>query len=233
MTDVDRQLARSSALLQRSSASYRQGMMRQQRSQSIGKRLTRIAIADGAILALAIGVGLIMPIGQIGAFLVMIALMATTVALALLPANPVPTPTQLRQAPLATLPAQTGRWLETQRAALPAPAISLIDQIGIRLDTLSPQLATLDEDAPAAAEVRKLVGEQLPEFLKGYAQVPAELRAIERNGKTPDAQLLDGLTLIEREIREMTEQLAEGALDGLATRGRFLEIKYRGDGNES
>jgi len=28
----------------------------------------------------------------------------------------------------------------------------------------------------------------------------------------------------------MTEQLAQGDLDALATRGRFLEIKYRDEG---
>jgi hypothetical protein len=60
--------------------------------------------------------------------------------------------------------------------------------------------------------------------------VPPELRRVERNGSTPDAQLLDGLRLIESQIGEMTTQLAEGDLDQLATHGRFLEIKYRGDG---
>ena len=60
--------------------------------------------------------------------------------------------------------------------------------------------------------------------------MPVGLRGLDRNGKTPDAQLLDGLRLIEQEIGEMTHKLAEGDLDSLATRGRFLEIKYRGDG---
>jgi hypothetical protein len=77
--------------------------------------------------------------------------------------------------------------------------------------------------------VRKLVGEQLPELLKGYARVPLPLRGVERNGKTPDAQLAEGLQLIDREISEMSSQLAQGDLDSLATRGRFLEIKYRDD----
>ena len=231
MTDVDRQVARSAELLTRTSESYRSGIVRRQRSQAIGKRLTRIALADAAILIATIVVGLVIgPIGLIGAVAVMALLIATTLALAIFPTSPAPTPEKLRAVDLKSLPAQTERWLETQRAALPAPAMSLIDQIGLRLDTLSPQLATLGEDAPAAAEVRKLVGEQLPEFIKGYTRVPAGLRGLDRNGKTPDAQLLDGLRLIEQEIGEMTHQLAEGDLDSLATRGRFLEIKYRGDG---
>ena len=33
----------------------------------------------------------------------------------------------------------------------------------MRLDQLTPQLATLDPATPAASEIRKLVGEQLPD----------------------------------------------------------------------
>lgn len=231
MTDVDRQVARSAELLARTDSRNRRGLARQHRTQAIGQRLTRIALADAAILIATVIIGLITPIGLLGAVGVMALLIAMTLALAIFPTSPPPTPEKLRSVELKALPAQTERWLETQRPALPAPAMSLIDQIGMRLDTLSPQLATLGDDEPAAAEVRKLVGEQLPEFVKGYTRVPAGLRGVERNGKTPDAQLLDGLRLIEREIGEMTSQLAEGDLNSLATRGRYLEIKYRGEEN--
>ncbi len=155
-------------------------------------------------------------------------LVATFVMLAM-PTRPAPRAEKLATVPLKALPAQTGRWLETQRPALPAPALVVLDGISTRLDTLAVQLERLPEEAPAAAELRKLLGEQLPEFVKGYAQVPPELRRAERNGTTPDAQLVDGLKLIDQEISEMTEQLAQGDLDSLATHGRFLELKYRGD----
>jgi hypothetical protein len=229
MTDVDRQIARSAELLQRTSATYREGLMRQQRSQSLGRRLTRIALADAAILIGAVVIGLGMPLGMFGALAVMTLLIATTIALAIFPTTPEPTPERLRETNIRALPAQTQAWLATQRPALPAPAVTLVDQIGMKLQTLQPQLATLKDDDAEAQEVRKLIGEQLPEFLKGYASVPASLRGVPRNGKTPDAQLLDGLTLIDQEIGEMSEQLAQGTLDSLETRGRFLEIKYRGD----
>src|SRR3546814_9374282 len=61
------------------------------------------------------------------------------------------------------------------------------------------------------------------------SDLPEPLRRVERNGKTPDQQLLDGLDVIDREIAQMTRQLAEGDLDLLATRGRYLQIKYQGD----
>ena len=103
---------------------------------------------------------------------------------------------------------------------------SLVDSIGVKLEILTPQLATLDEREPAAAEIRKLIGEQLPELVKGYGRVPAPLRTVERNGLTPDQQLANGLQTIDDEIAEMTEQLARGDLDALATRGRYLQIRY-------
>lgn len=194
------------------------------------RRLARIAAADAAILVAAIVLGLILPtgIGLFGALGVMLLLVAATLTLAVFPADAAPPPERLRQTDLRTLPAATGRWLESQRPALPAPARTLTDQIGVRLETLQFQMAGLDESAPVAAEVRKLVGEQLPEFVRDYQKVPANLRATPRNGKTPDAQLADGLKVIDGELAQLSEQLAQGDLDSLATRGRFLELKYQG-----
>ena len=54
--------------------------------------------------------------------------------------------------------------------------------------------------------MRKLVGEQLPELVKGYQRVPEPLRRVERNGLSPDQQLAQGLQLIDDEIAEMTSQ---------------------------
>lgn len=195
----------------------------------LGQRVARIAIADFAILVAAVVVGFVWPLGIFGALAVMALLIATTIALAIFPAETPPAPERLREAPVKALPAQTARWLDAQRPALPAPARTLADQIGIRLETLRTQVAALDETTPVAAEVRKLVGEQLPDFIRDYQKVPANLRAVPRNGQTPDGQLIEGLNVIDREIAQVSEQLAQGDLDGLATRARYLEIRYQGD----
>lgn len=232
MTDVDRQIARSTEYLDRTRerATSLSARRRKRQGTEIMTRVGRIAAADIAILVAALVVGWIVPLGIGGAMLVMAALILATIALAILPLSPDVKPEALAQAPLKLLPLKTEQWLETQRPALPAPAQNLIDGIGVRLEGLAPQLATLDEAEPAAAEVRKLIGEQLPELLKGYARVPNALRGVERNGKTPDQQLADGLKVIDEQISGMSAQLAEGDLNLLATRGRFLEIKYREDG---
>ena len=124
------------------------------------------------------------------------------------------------------LVARTELWLEQQRPALPAPAVSLVDRIGVQLDGLGHQLEHVDAAHPAAGEVRKLVGEILPEMVDSYTRIPAHLRREERAGSTPDAQLVESLGKISREIDSVTRQLAEGSLDDLAIKNRYLDYRY-------
>ncbi|MBX3563376.1 MAG: hypothetical protein KF730_02250 [Sphingomonas sp.] len=235
MTDVDRLSARASELIERSRAQLpataAEQRMRRRRESEVVRRVGRIAMADGAILVGAIIFALaVAPLGAMGAFLVALLLIAATLLFAVLPAGSALQAEQLGQVPLKALPKTTEAWLDTQRKALPAPVLGLVDSIGVKLEILSPQLAQLDEQSPAAMEVRKLIGEQLPDLVKGYARVPEPLRRIERGGLTPDQQLAQGLQVIDDEIAEMSTQLAQGDLDLLATRGRYLQIKYQGDG---
>ncbi len=232
--EVDAQIERAREVMARISQDYRgqaQATIKRARrkTRSALQRLILIAIANAVILIAAMVTGLILPggIGIFGALAAMMLMLAATLAIALAPAPRAPTPAKLAQVDIKALPAQTERWLEAQRPLLPAPAVQLVDRIGRRLDTLSPQLAAVDNETPEAMEVRRLIGEQLPAFLRDYERVPEPLRRVERNGRTPDAQLVDGLKLIEQEIGDMTQRLAQADLDSLSTRGRFLEMKYR------
>lgn len=200
---------------------------RRRKEAEVVRRIGRIAMADALIVVAALAIGFVVPLGMFGALAVMVALIAATLFFAILPGAPEPTPQKLSGTPLKALPRQTEAWLDTQRRMLPAPAITLADQIGMRLETLAPQLVELGEDEPAARELRKLMSEQLPELVNGFARVPEPLRRVERNGRTPEQQLVDGLSVIEREIGEMTEHLAQGDLDRLATRERYLQIRYQ------
>lgn len=234
-TDVDRLVQRSQELIRRSEVARpdtpADRRLRRHREAEVLTRVGRIAVADALIVIAAVVLGFVLPtgIGFGGAMLMVVALIVATLFFAVLPAGGVPEAEALTQVPLKSLPLSTERWLEAQRPALPAPMRSLVDSIGVKLEILAPQLATLDEQTPAASEVRKLVGEQLPALINGYARVPQPLRGVERNGLTPDQQLAQGLQLIDDEIAEMSEQLAQGDLDQLATRGRYLQIRYAGD----
>lgn len=234
-TETDITIERARATMQRVAEEYRGGgapvapLRPRPRGATLGKRLALIGGANAVLLIAAIIVGLVLPIGIFGALLVLLLMAAITLAIAFAPVARVPDPQVLRQSDLKALPSKTERWLSAQRPALPAPARTLIDQIGVRLDGLTPQLATLDDGTEDALEIRRLVGEQLPDFIRDYGKVPPSLRTTERNGRTPDAELVLGLKVIEQEIADMTARLAQGDLDSLSTRGRYLEMKYKGD----
>ena len=195
-------------------------------------KIARAAMAVGVLLVGAGIVGAIIDgIGFWGVMVTGILGAAAAYLLMRYPDMPMPTTESLRQTDLGTLAGKTEIWLEAQRPMLPAPAISIVQDIGVRLDQLAPQLQTLDENNPASREVRKLVGEHLPELINGYKRIPESLRRQDNAGKTPEQQLIDGLTRINREIETMTGQIARGELDKLATRERFLEIRYDGAGD--
>lgn len=196
------------------------------RAHFFGK-VARAAVAVGVLLVGAGIVGAVIDgIGFWGVMITGVLGAAAAYVLMRYPEMPMPTIETLRQTDLGTLAGKTEIWLEAQRAALPAPAIPLVQNIGVRLDALAPQLQTLDENDPASREVRKLVGEHLPELINGYKRIPEPLRRQDNGGKTPEQQLIDGLTRIDCEIETMTGQIARGELDKLATRERFLEIRY-------
>src|SRR3546814_1363137 len=107
-----------------------------------------------AIIVAAAIWGFITPLGGSGLLIVVGLLILSTLLFAMLPAVPQVRREKLADADLKSLPLQTEIWLESQRKALPAPAIKLIDSIGVRLETLAPQLQSLDQNEPAALEVR-------------------------------------------------------------------------------
>lgn len=188
-------------------------------------RAAVVAVGAGVILTIAMLVGL----NAFGLVAVAAAIAALTMVVLFAPATPVPTPERIARSELKAVPAQAARWLEARRAALPASAAGVLHRLDRRLDTLGVQVAALDEDGPLAGELRRLVGEQLPGFVQDYARVPPAMRQTPRNGMTPDQQLVEGLDVIERELGDISARLAQGDLDALETKRRFLAIKYDED----
>jgi hypothetical protein len=172
-------------------------------------------------------VGWFAPRGANGVMIVLGLLLVATLAFALLPGERAVSTQKLAETELTALPLKTEIWLEAQRKALPAPAVTLVDSIGVKLEGLAPQLERLDPNEPAAVEIRKLLADHLPELVTGYRSIPETLRREQRNGRVPEQQLVEGLSVIDGEIARMSETLASGDLDKLATQNRFLELKYQ------
>ncbi|HMO74000.1 MAG TPA: hypothetical protein PKD99_01540 [Sphingopyxis sp.] len=205
------------------------------RRQHLYRKLGRMLIAGGIVLLGAALFGaLIQPLGFIGLLALLVLLIGVAVIFGKWPPFPEPRQADLPRTDLRQLAGRTEIWLEAQRPALPAPARQLVDGIGVQLDLLAPQLQTLDATSPAAANIRKLVGEDLPELVAGYQRIPAGLRGEAHAGRTPDETLLGGLKTLESEIGHAARSLAAGELDKLATRERYLQLKYQGlDGADS
>ena len=197
------------------------------------KKVRNIAIA---LFALWVGMGVLgVIVDGIGFLGVMALVVASVVAIGVLgnyPKIKTPKRADINKGDVRQMVGKTELWLEAQRPALPPPAVKIVDDMGVQLDALGLQLDGLDQNHPKAREVRSLVGEQLPEMIDSYRRIPAHLRKEERAGATPDQQLTDSLGKISGEIDSITRQLAEGSLDDLAIKHRYLDYKF-GEGAQT
>lgn len=197
--------------------------------KSLLKRVRNIALA---VVAIWIGAGIFSAVvGPLLFWGFMAMLVATVVAIGVFGVFPkvkVPKRAELKQGNPHQMVARTELWLEAQRPALPPPAQALVDQLGVQLDALGLQLKGLGDNEPAMAEVRELVGEYIPETIDNYRKIPQHLRGEEYAGKTADDRLTESLTKLSGEVDRVTRRLAEGALDDLAIKSRYLEYRYGG-----
>jgi hypothetical protein len=197
--------------------------------KSLLKRVRNIALA---VVAIWIGAGIFSAVvGPLLFWGLMATAVATVVAVGVLGVFPkvkVPKRAELTLGNPAQMVARTELWLEAQRPALPPPAQTLVDQLGVQLDALGLQLRGLDGAHPAMGEVRELVGEYIPETIDNYRKIPAHLRSEEHAGKTADERLTESLGKLSGEVDRVTRRLAEGALDDLAIKSRYLEYRYGG-----
>jgi len=229
MPDPNRVMADAEALLQRVSPEGRRlaQRQRQRRNRALARAFGRALVTTIAIILAATAVGWVVPIGQIGFLVALVAILAAWVILFAMSHEPEETVQSLAASDITMLPQKTEAWLQRQRAALPAPAQRLADGIGLKLEQLAPQVANLDPREPAAAEVRKLLSVELPELIDGYARVPLNLRQDAGNGVAPDKQLVEALGVVDSELARMSADLASGDLNKLATQGRYLQLKYK------
>ena len=198
--------------------------------------MTKVRNVVIALFALWVGMGVLgLIVDGIGFAGIMALIVASVVAVGIFgnyPKMKVPKRAEINKGNVQQMVARTELWLEHQRPALPPPAVNLVDQIGVQLDGLGYQLDGLDQNHPKAREIRSLVGEQLPEMVDSYRKIPTHLRSEKRAGVTPDEQLTDSLAKISGEIDSITRQLAEGSLDDLAIKHRYLDYKF-GSGAET
>lgn len=236
LEDIVRQLA---ALARGVSQESR---LRAERRRKRQRRIVLKILRTGALLALStlviligmISTGLLLgPRGVEGLITAPLVLIVTWCAILYWSFKPRPVPRALPQADIRQLPERTAEWLDAQRRTLPRPARALLDTLVAKVEALAPQVASLDAGTPLAFEVRKLLGEELVELVVNYQKVPRALTSVPIPGghASPDQQLLQGLSTIDSAIAQLHEKLAAEDLRALATQQRYLEMKYKRDGD--
>jgi hypothetical protein len=222
------------AMLDRVSPEGRARALKAQRRRQAqtNKLILRCLLVGAIVAALTAAIGYAIPIGMPGVLAALTVWVVACVAIAMSSRERPATSDALAATRLHQLPDVAGRWLESQRTALPAPAVRVADDILYRLEGMTPQLAQLDPNEPAADAVRKLLCVELPDLVTGYHAVPPGLRdRAGSGGQSADSHLIEGLGVIDAEVARMTEQLARGAFDEVATQRRYLELKYDGAGS--
>lgn len=236
-SDQIMQAATQSLATQRAGGTHRPGTGKSIGKGSAGLRSknfwTKVRNVVLAVFAIWMGAGIAGAMfSGIGFWGVMGVVVATAIAVALFSSFPkvkIPTRNELKKGNPRQMVARVELWLEAQRDGLPAQAVSIIDHMGLQLDALGIQLETMEDNHPAMTEVRELVGEYIPETIDNYRKIPAHLRQEEHAGGTADERLVTSLTKISGELDRVTHRLAEGALDDLAIKSRYLDYRYGGD----
>jgi hypothetical protein len=201
----------------------------QLKARALVKRTMFFGAALLAILTAASVAGMVLNgIGFWGLLMTALACLVAAGVFTQFPRTRIPKRAELSLGNPKQMVARTELWLEAQRPALPPPAQVIVDKLGVQLDALGLQLQGLGDNEPAMAEVRELVGEYIPETIDNYRKIPAHLRSEGYAGKTADERLTESLSKLSGEVDRVTRRLAEGALDDLAIKSRYLEYRYGG-----
>ena len=164
MSRSDRVLADAEAVLRRHSERGQSLTARARKRRNAGL-IRKVKYAFWAVLAVILGsavAGFVVPLGTTGVMIALGVVIAALLLIGLLPTETRVRTEALAETPLTALPLQTEIWLENQRKALPAPAVTLVDSIGTKLEILAPQLEKLGPQDPAALEVRRLLAGRSP-----------------------------------------------------------------------
>ena len=134
----------------------------------------------------------------------------------------------LQRMPLATLAERCGEYLADRASDLPRAALPAADQILARLSQLLPHLADLPADEPIAGEARRLIGGHLPRLVDSYLALPPNARGAASENSRRIAESLD---IVADELAEICRNLDECRSTSFATEHRFIETRYRPDGD--
>jgi len=121
------------------------------------------------------------------------------------------------------------RLVKQARAQLPHAMAGRLDSIRRSVQEVLPRLAESRAFDDNLYTVRETIARYLPETLANYIALPPMFRVtrVLKDGKTARDLLMDQLTVLDDQMKEVVGNLARGDADALLANGQFLEAKFR------
>ena len=210
-----------------------QRRLQSRRIADLRAKLGNIGMAIGVLIAATLVFGFVVgPIGITGLFVVAALMFLAVLVFSVWPGESAPVVDYKEDMPNKAVVQRLDSLLVRKRAALPAPAASRLDAISAQLPLLENRLAETQLLDPLAQDARRLMGKHLPELIERYERVPAAYRN-ERDGEgmTVDQRLIAGLDAAKGALDDLGRKLAHEDLTAFETQGRFIESRYKDDGN--
>jgi len=110
---------------------------------------------------------------------------------------------------------------------LPGRALPAADRIMAGLREIQPHLHTLGpRDEALAGEVRRLVGQHLPQLVDSYLALPDQSRTA---GAESSRRFTESLDIVAGELEHLLGQCCRDRQSDFDTHSRFIESRYRED----
>jgi hypothetical protein len=206
----------------------------QRRWEEYGRRGKRSAFVVAALMVALLGVSLYSP----GLFLAWIfavpVILFVGIVLMFQPtrhARRMETEARLtpQTLPLPELAVRAEEGLLERCDELPGRALPAADRIMAGLREIQPHLYELGpNDAALEGDIRRLVGQHLPQLVDSYLALPEQSRA---SNAESSRRFVESLDIVAGEMNHLLEICCRDRLSHFDTHSRFIESRYREDDN--
>jgi hypothetical protein len=125
--------------------------------------------------------------------------------------------------------AQLDRILKQARSQLQPEMVQRLDRIRSSIEEVRPRLEAVQGFDDDLYTVRETVARYLPETLANYLVLPSMFRMthVLQDGKTARQLLLEQLTTLDDQMRQVVANVARGDAQALLVNGQFLQARFR------
>lgn len=206
----------------------------QRKWEEFGRRAKRSAFVFTALLALLVVTAFFAPLSML---LWIVALPTIALIAIVLMFQPTRQARRLEQEarltphtlPLPELAVRAEEGLLDRCDELPGRALPAADRIMAGLREIQPHLYELGpNDEALAGDIRRLVGQHLPQLVDSYLALPDQSRG---SGSESSRRFIESLDIVAGEMDHLLEQCCRGRQSNFDTHSRFIESRYREDDN--